>query len=125
MRPVAEIRLMNFITVAMDQLVNHAAKLRFMSGGPTNVPLVVRTTTGAGVGFGGQHSDMLEAWFAPVPGLKIASASNQADAYGLHRSPIDHEYPVNIIENITTSGNTRPPHNDGKPLPHDQASIAR
>jgi len=80
MRPVAEIMLMNFITVAMDQLVNHAAKLRFMSGGQTNVPLVVRTTTGAGVGFGGQHSDMLEAWFAHVPGIKIATASNPADA---------------------------------------------
>src|SRR3546814_10873311 len=88
MRPVAEIMLMNFITVAMDQLVNHAAKLRFMSGGQTNVPLVVRTTTGAGVGFGGQHSDMLEAWFAHVPGLKIATASNPADAYGLLRSAI-------------------------------------
>ena len=73
MRPVAEIMLMNFLTVAMDQIVNHAAKLRFMSGGQTNVPLVIRTTTGVGVGFGGQHSDMLEAWFAHVPGLTIVT----------------------------------------------------
>ena len=70
LRPVAEIMLMNFVTVAMDQIVNHAAKLRFMSGGQTHVPLVIRTTTGAGAGFGGQHSDMLEAWFAHVPGAE-------------------------------------------------------
>jgi acetoin:2,6-dichlorophenolindophenol oxidoreductase subunit beta len=65
-RPIAEIMLMNFVTVAMGQIVNHAAKLRFISGGQTTVPMVLRTTTGVGVGvgFGGQHSDMLEAWFA-------------------------------------------------------------
>jgi acetoin:2,6-dichlorophenolindophenol oxidoreductase subunit beta len=71
-RPIAEIMLMNFVAVCMDQIVNHAAKLRFMSGGQTNAPLVIRTTTGVGVGFGGQHSDMLEAWFAHVPGLKLS-----------------------------------------------------
>lgn len=102
LRPVAEIMLMNFITVAMDQLVNHAAKLRFMSGGQTHVPLVIRTTTGAGVGFGGQHSDMLEAWFAHVPGLKIATPSNPADAYGLMRAAIDDDDPVIIVEHITS-----------------------
>jgi len=63
MRPVAEIMLMNFITVAMDQIVNHAAKLRYMSGGETSVPITIRTATGAGNGTGAQHSDMLEAWF--------------------------------------------------------------
>ena len=88
MRPVAEIMLMNFLTVAMDQIVNHAAKLRFMSGGQTNVPLVIRTTTGVGVGFGGQHSDMLEAWFAHVPGLTIVTPYNPADAQGLMRAAI-------------------------------------
>src|SRR3982074_1483748 len=61
MRPVAEIMLMNFLTVGMDQLINHAAKIRFMSGGQTSVPLTIRTMSGAGGGFGGQHSDMLEA----------------------------------------------------------------
>src|SRR6266436_3825385 len=63
-RPVAEIMLMNFITVAMDQIVNHAAKIRFMSGGKTHVPLTIRTMSGVGSGSGGQHSDMLEAWLA-------------------------------------------------------------
>ncbi|NNM78081.1 alpha-ketoacid dehydrogenase subunit beta [Sphingomonas sp. ID1715] len=125
MRPVAEIMLMNFITVAMDQLVNHAAKLRFMSGGQTSVPLVVRTTTGAGVGFGGQHSDMLEAWFAHVPGIKIATASNPADAYGLLRSAIEDEDPTILIENITHYGMTGPPAEPGYRVPLGKAAIVR
>jgi pyruvate dehydrogenase E1 component beta subunit len=104
MRPIAEIMLMNFVTVAMDQIVNHAAKLRFMSGGQTNVPLVIRTTTGVGVGFGGQHSDMLEAWFAHVPGLKIVTPSNAADAQGLMRAAIACNDPVIFIENILCYG---------------------
>ena len=98
-KPVAEIMLMNFITVAMDQIVNHAAKLRFMSGGQTTVPLTIRTTTGAGTGLGGQHSDMLEAWLAHVPGLKVVAASNPADAYGLLYSSIIDPNPVFFIEN--------------------------
>src|SRR5690606_24200742 len=76
MRPVAEIMLMNFITLGMDQLVNHAAKIRFMSGGQTGVPLTIRTMSGVGGGFGGQHSDMLEAWLAHVPGLKVVVPSD-------------------------------------------------
>jgi pyruvate dehydrogenase E1 component beta subunit len=96
--------LMNFVTVAMDQIVNHAAKLRFMSGGQTNVPLVIRTTTGVGVGFGGQHSDMLEAWFAHVPGLKVVTPSNAADAQGLMRAAIACNDPVIFIENILCYG---------------------
>ena len=103
-RPIAEIMLMNFVTVAMDQIVNHAAKLRFMSGGQTNVPMVIRTTTGVGVGFGGQHSDMLEAWFAHVPGLKIVTPSNAADAQGLMRAAIACNDPVIFIENILCYG---------------------
>ena len=98
-KPVAEIMLMNFITVAMDQLVNHAAKTRFMSGGQTTVPLTIRTTTGAGTGLGGQHSDMLEAWLAHVPGLKVVAASNPADAYGLLYSSIMDDNPVVFVEN--------------------------
>jgi acetoin:2,6-dichlorophenolindophenol oxidoreductase subunit beta len=124
-RPIAEIMLMNFVTVAMDQIVNHAAKLRFMSGGQTNVPLVIRTTTGVGVGFGGQHSDMLEAWFAHVPGLKIVTPSNPADAQGLMRSAIACNDPVIFIENILCYGLTSdaPPANHRVPL--GKAAIAR
>ena len=122
-RPIAEIMLMNFVTVAMDQIVNHAAKLRFMSGGQTNVPLVIRTTTGVGVGFGGQHSDMLEAWFAHVPGLKIVTPSNPADAYGLMKSAIACNDPVIFIENILSYG-TQAEVPEGYEVPLGKAAIA-
>ena len=124
-RPIAEIMLMNFLTVCMDQIVNHAAKLRFMSGGQTNVPLVVRTTTGVGVGFGGQHSDMLEAWFAHVPGLTIVTPSNPADAQGLMRSAIASNDPVIFIENILCYGNTGEAPPAGHRVPLGKASISR
>ncbi|WP_340317953.1 alpha-ketoacid dehydrogenase subunit beta [Rhizorhabdus argentea] len=99
-RPVAEVMMMNFITVAMDMMVNHAAKLRFMSGGQTNVPIVVRTMTGTGFSTGGQHSDYLEAWFAHTAGIKVVAPSNADDAYGLMRSAIEDDDPVLFIENI-------------------------
>jgi pyruvate/2-oxoglutarate/acetoin dehydrogenase E1 component len=97
-RPIAEIMLMNFTTVCMDMITNHAAKLRFMSGGQTNVPIVVRTMTGTGFGTGGQHSDFLEAWYAHTPGLKVACPSNPADAYGMMLSAIEDDDPVIWIE---------------------------
>ena len=125
LRPIAEIMLMNFLTVAMDQIVNHAAKLRFMSGGQTNVPLVIRTTTGVGVGFGGQHSDMLEAWFAHVPGLKIVTPSNPADAQGLMRAAIACNDPVIFIENILCYGITGDAPPAGHRVPLGKAAIAR
>src|SRR5271170_5981279 len=97
-RPVVEIMLMNFTTVAMDMIVNHAAKLRYMSGGQTHVPITIRTTTGAGFGIGGQHSDMLEAWFAHTAGLKVVVPSNPTDAYGLLTSCIFDNDPCIFIE---------------------------
>lgn len=100
LRPVAEIMLMNFTAVAMDQIVNHAAKLRFMTGGQTHVPLVIRTTTGAGFGTGGQHADYLEAWFAHTAGLKVVAPSTPADAYGLLLSCIFDDDPCIFIENL-------------------------
>ena len=101
-KPIAEIMLMNFTTVAMDMIVNHAAKLRFMSGGQTNVPIVIRTMTGTGFSSGGQHCDYLEAWFAHVAGIKVVAPSSPADAYGLMRSAIDDPDPVLFIENLPT-----------------------
>lgn len=123
-RPIAEIMLMNFVAVAMDQIVNHAAKLRFMSGGQTHVPLVIRTTTGVGVGFGGQHSDMLEAWFAHVPGLKIVTPSNAADAQGLMRSAIACNDPVIFIENILCYGLQGDDPGPGHTVPLGRAAVA-
>ena len=124
-RPVAEIMLMNFITVAMDQVVNHAAKLRFMSGGQTSVPLTIRMSTGAGAGFGGQHSDMLEAWFAHVPGLKVVTASNPADAKGLLLSCIEDDDPCLFIENTLSYGVSGPAPEPGFKVPLGQAAVTR
>lgn len=99
-KPVAEIMLMNFTTVAMDMIVNHAAKLRFMSGGQTHVPIVIRCMTGTGFSSGGQHCDYLEAWFAHTAGMKVVAPSNPVDAYGLMRAAINDPDPVLYIENL-------------------------
>lgn len=97
-RPVAELMFMDFFAVAMDQIVNHAAKLRYMSGGQTGVPITIRTAAGAGMQFGAQHSGMLEAWVSHVPGLKVVVSSNPADAKGLLTSAIFDDDPVVTIE---------------------------
>ncbi len=101
-KPVAEIMLMNFITVAMDMIVNHAAKLRFMSGGQSQVPLVIRTLTGAGWQTAGQHSDHYEGWFAHTAGIKVVAPSCPADYKGLLLSAIQDPDPVLFIENSQT-----------------------
>ncbi|HUG22483.1 alpha-ketoacid dehydrogenase subunit beta [Piscinibacter sp.] len=125
MRPVAEIMLMNFMTVGMDQLVNHAAKLRFMTGGQTNVPLTVRTATGAGFGTGGQHADYLESWFAHTAGIKVVAPSTPADAYGLMLSCIFDDDPCVFIENLPlyfVPGDAPVP---GTRVPLGQAKVVR
>ena len=98
LRPVVEIMFMDFITLAMDALVNQAAKARFMFGGKTSVPMVVRTPHGGGLSAGPQHSQCLEAWFAHVPGLKVVCPSTPQDAYSLLRSAIDDQDPVIFVE---------------------------
>lgn len=123
MRPVAEIMLMNFIAVAMDQVTNHAAKLRFMSGGQTNVPLTIRMMSGAGFGTGGQHADMLEAWFAHTPGLKVVAPSNPADAKGLLLSCIFDDDPCIFIENLPTYWTPGEAPEPGYRVPLGKASI--
>jgi pyruvate dehydrogenase E1 component beta subunit len=125
MRPVAEIMFMNFLTVAMDQIVNHAAKLRFMSGGLTHVPLTIRCSTGAGVGFGGQHSDMLEAWFAHVPGIKVVTPSNPADAKGLLLSAIEDDDPTLFIENVAMYATQGEAPEAGYKVPLGKAKVRR
>jgi pyruvate dehydrogenase E1 component beta subunit len=125
MRPVAEIMLMNFMTVAMDMITNHAAKLRFMSGGQTHVPMVIRTMTGAGVGNGGQHSDYLEAWIAHTPGIKVVTYSTPADAYGLLLSAIFDDDPVVFIENLATYFVTGPAPERGKLIPLGKANVVK
>lgn len=126
MRPVVEIMLMNFVAVAMDQIVNHAAKIRYMSGGQTSVPLVIRTATGAGAGTGGQHSDMLEAWFAHTAGIKVVVPSSPADAKGLLLSAIlDDEDPVIFIENSRTYRTNGPAPAPALRIPLGKANVVR
>lgn len=125
LRPVAEIMLMNFTTVAMDQIVNHAAKLRFMTGGQTHVPLVIRTTTGAGFGTGGQHADYLEAWFAHTAGLKVVAPSTPADAYGLLLSCIFDDDPCIFIENLPLYFQAGEAPVRGERIPLGKANIIR
>ncbi len=99
MRPVLEIMFIDFITLALDQLVNGAAKAHFMSGGQLTVPLVLRTQGGAGQRGGAQHSQSLESWLTHVPGLKVVLPSCAADAAGLLASAIADPNPVVFIEN--------------------------
>jgi acetoin:2,6-dichlorophenolindophenol oxidoreductase subunit beta len=97
-RPVLEFQFSDFSTLAMEQIVNQAAKLRYMLGGKANVPVVFRMPTGSGTGAAAQHSQSLEAWFAHVPGLKVVEPSTPADAKGLMLSAIDDPDPVLVFE---------------------------
>ena len=101
MRPVAEVMFMDFITLAMDQIVNQAAKISYMSAGSYRAPMVVRTLVGAGRGTGPQHSQSFEAWLGSVPGLKVVWGSNPADAKGLLKSAIRDDNPVIVIESLS------------------------
>jgi acetoin:2,6-dichlorophenolindophenol oxidoreductase subunit beta len=100
-RPVAEIMIMDFLAVCLDQVTNHAGKIRYMSGGQTTVPMVIRTSAGAGMGFGAQHSELLEAWIVHTPGIKVVVPSTPADAKGLLLTSIlDDEDPVLFVEQM-------------------------
>ncbi len=97
-RPVFEFQFSDFATLAMEQIVNQAAKIRFMLGGAASVPLVMRFPNGSGTGAAAQHSQSLEAWFAHVPGLKVVQPTTPYDAKGLLLAAIDDPDPVMIFE---------------------------
>jgi 2-oxoisovalerate dehydrogenase E1 component len=97
-RPIVEIQFSDFLTNAMDAVVNQAAKIHFMSGGKTSVPLVIRTPMGGGVGMAAQHSQCLEAWFYHVPGLKVVAPSTPDDARGLLLTAVRDNNPVIFFE---------------------------
>jgi pyruvate/2-oxoglutarate/acetoin dehydrogenase E1 component len=99
MRPVAEIMYSDFMTIAMDQIVNQAAKYHFMTAGRTTVPMVLRTPVGAGRGNAAQHSQSVEAWFMHVPGLYVVMPSTPYDAKGLLKTSIRDDNPVMFFEN--------------------------
>ncbi len=101
LRPVAEIMTINFVLVAMDQVVNHAAKIRYMFGGEVGVPLVIRTPGGGGQQLTAQHSQSLEVMFAHVPGLKVVAPSSPRDAKGMLKAAIRDDNPIMFIENIS------------------------
>jgi len=98
LRPVVEIMFIDFITLAMDQLVNHAAKLHYMSGGQLKIPLTVRVQCGISGTMGAHHSQSLESWITHVPGLKVVMPSTPADAKGLLKAAIRDDNPVVFIE---------------------------
>jgi pyruvate dehydrogenase E1 component beta subunit len=98
MRPILELQFSDFITIAMDQLVNQAAKIRYMFGGKGKVPMVVRTPAGSGTGAAAQHSQSLEAWMAHIPGLKVVQPSTAYDVKGLLKAAIDDDNPVIFYE---------------------------
>ena len=108
MRPVADIMYEDFTTISLDQIVNNAAKMRYMFGGQLKVPVVLRTQGGSGRGNGAQHSQSLEAWFAHVPGLVVIMPSTPYDVKGLLKSAIRDDNPVVFIEHkmlyLTTKG---------------------
>jgi acetoin:2,6-dichlorophenolindophenol oxidoreductase subunit beta len=98
LRPVAEIMFADFAAVAMDQIVNQAAKFRYVCGGQTSVPLVIRAATGGGVSYGAHHSQSVEGWFLHFPGLKVVTPSTPADALGLLKTAIRDDDPVVFCE---------------------------
>ena len=97
-RPILEFQFSDFSGLAMEQIVNQAAKMRYMLGGKVNVPVVFRMPCGSGTGAAAQHSQSLEAWFAHVPGLKVLEPSTPADAKGLLLAAIEDPDPVLIFE---------------------------
>ena len=104
LRPIVEIMTINFTLLAMDQIINNAAKLRYMSNGQFSVPMVLRTVTGGGAQLGATHSQSFEGWYASVPGLKVAVPATPYDALGLLRSALDDANPVIFAEHALLYG---------------------
>ena len=125
LRPVVEIMFIDFVTLALDQLVNQAAKAHFMSGGQLTVPLVLRTQGGAGQRGAAQHSQSLEAWLTHVPGLKVVMPSTAADAAALLRSAIADPNPVVYVENKTLYFRREEIPDDPEPVPLGRAKVVR
>jgi pyruvate dehydrogenase E1 component beta subunit len=125
MRPVVEIMYEDFLTLGCEQLVNQAAKHRYMSGGQVTVPLTIRTQGGAGWSPGAQHAQQLEAWFVHVPGLKVVFASTPSDARGLLWSAIYDDNPVVFFEHRTLYGLKEDVPDELEPVPLGRARVHR
>jgi acetoin:2,6-dichlorophenolindophenol oxidoreductase subunit beta len=125
LRPVVEVMFIDFITLALDQIVNGAAKAHLMSGGQLSVPLVLRTQGGAGQRGAAQHSQSLESWLTHVPGLKVVMPSRAVDAAGLLRSAIADPNPVVFIENKALYFKREDVPDDPQPVPIGVANTLR
>lgn len=125
MRPVPEIMFCDFLTVPMDQLVNQAAKMRYMFGGKAKIPMTVRVPIGAGMSAAAQHSQSLEAWFIHVPGLKVVMPSTPADHAGLLISSIRDDNPVMFFEHKMLYGVEGEVPDEIEPIPLGKADIKR
>ena len=123
MRPIVEVMTINFSMLALDQIVNNAATLRYMSGGQFSVPLVVRMTVGAGRQLACQHAHSLEVWYAHVPGIKAVAPATVADARGMVLAALDDPDPVFIFENAILYPLEGELESDGLPL--DRAAVRR
>lgn len=125
MKPIAEIMVVDFAMVCMDQIANHAAKLRYMSGGRTNVPITLRMVTAGSTGsFGAQHSQSLESWFAHIPGLKVACPNTPADVKGLLLESIHDPDPCIVIEPMRSYFTSGPVPEGDYRIPFGKARIA-
>src|ERR671918_463760 len=125
MRPVVEVMYEDFLTLACEQIVNQAAKHRYMSGGQLKVPLTIRTQGGAGWSPGAQHAQQLEAWFVHVPGLKVVFASTPVDVRGLLWSAIYDDNPVIFFEHRTLYPLKGEVPDELEPIPLGKARIHR
>jgi pyruvate dehydrogenase E1 component beta subunit len=125
MKPVVEVMFIDFVTLALDQLVNQAAKAHAMSGGQLTVPLVLRTQGGAGRRWGAQHSQSLESWLTHIPGLKVVMPSRAADAAGLLASAIADPNPVVFVENKVLYFKSEDVPDEPEPVPIGSAVTVR
>lgn len=125
MRPVVEIMYVDFVGVCLDQIINHAAKMHYMSGGQVKVPLVIRTNQGAGKGTASQHSQTLETMFANVPGLKVVMPATPADAKGLLKSAIRDNNPVIFLEHKALYAQKGEVPEQMEPIPLGKARVVR
>jgi pyruvate/2-oxoglutarate/acetoin dehydrogenase E1 component len=125
MRPVVEVMFNDFITLAMDPIVNQAAHIRYMTGGQAKAPVTIRTTIGAGRSAAGQHSQSLHAWFCHIPGLKIAIPSTPYDAKGLIKTAIQDDNPVIFFEDKMMYDLKGPVPEEAYILPFGKADIKR
>jgi pyruvate dehydrogenase E1 component beta subunit len=125
LRPVVELMTVNFSLLAMDQIVNHAASVRYMFGGQVSCPMVIRMPGGAGHQLGPTHSHSFEAWYLHVPGLLVAAPSTAADAKGLLKAAIKDDNPVIFIEHETLYGQKGEVPENGGPARFGEAAIRR